>query len=125
MLLGGVGPDFAPHARALAARGVALDGVRLIGGAHTARFTCTTDVDMAQLAGMYPGAMARAAEVSVAEPADRHGPPELVVIDANDPAVSGTPPTAAASVFRSPRTRRSGWLSGVPVVTAENRADMA
>ena len=34
--------------------------------AHTARFVCTTDDDMAQIASFYPGAMGEAREISIA-----------------------------------------------------------
>ena len=51
--------------------------------AHTARFVCTTDEDMRQIASFYPGAMAQAREIS-----SRRSPSaalDLVLIGANDP----------------------------------------
>ncbi len=86
LLIGAVGGDFAEYGRALAATGVDLGGVRTHDDLHTARFVCTTDADMAQLASMYPGAMARAARISVAQLSARYGRPGLVLIGADDPA---------------------------------------
>ncbi|HEY1971213.1 MAG TPA: PfkB family carbohydrate kinase, partial [Pseudonocardia sp.] len=51
---------------------------------HTARFVCTTDTDMRQIASFYVGAMARAADISLA-PVIAAGT-ELVLIAADDPA---------------------------------------
>jgi adenosine kinase len=53
--------------------------------AHTARFVCTTDEDMAQIASFYPGAMSEARNISLADYVTAAGAPELVVIGANDP----------------------------------------
>ncbi|WP_306364968.1 carbohydrate kinase family protein [Nocardia sp. CC227C] len=86
LLIGAVGGDFDEYGRALAAAGVDLGGVHTHADLHTARFVCTTDTDMAQLASMYPGAMARAARISVAQLSARHGRPDLVLIGADDPA---------------------------------------
>jgi adenosine kinase len=49
---------------------------------QTARFMCTTDDDMRQIASFYAGAMARAREIDLAALPR----PELVLIGANDPA---------------------------------------
>jgi adenosine kinase len=54
--------------------------------AHTARFVCTTDTEMAQIASFYPGAMSEAREISLAEVVKNIGTPDLVIIGANDPA---------------------------------------
>ena len=53
--------------------------------AYTARFVCTSDEDMAQIASFYPGAMSQARDISLADMVSRSGTPELVVIGANDP----------------------------------------
>jgi adenosine kinase len=54
--------------------------------AHTARFVCTTDEEMCQIASFYAGAMAEARNIELAPVAGRVGPLELVLIGANDPA---------------------------------------
>ena len=53
--------------------------------AYTARFVCTSDEDMAQIASFYPGAMSQARDISLADVVSRSGTPELVIIGANDP----------------------------------------
>ena len=53
--------------------------------AYTARFVCTTDEDMAQIASFYPGAMSEARDIKLADVVERSGAPELVIIGANDP----------------------------------------
>ncbi len=53
--------------------------------AYTARFVCTTDEDMAQIASFYPGAMSEARNIKLAELVDNTGTPDLVIIGANDP----------------------------------------
>src|SRR5581483_10560620 len=65
---------------------VNCDNVLVSKTAHTARFVCTTDVDMAQIASFYPGAMSEARDISLADVVSSIGKPELVIIGANDPA---------------------------------------
>ncbi|OBJ52095.1 PfkB family carbohydrate kinase, partial [Mycobacterium sp. 1423905.2] len=65
--------------------GVNCDNVLISESAHTARFTCTTDVDMAQIASFYPGAMSEARGIKLADVVSAIGTPELVIIGANDP----------------------------------------
>ncbi|WP_336085688.1 carbohydrate kinase family protein [Nocardia sp. SSK8] len=86
VLAAAVGTDFRDYELWLSGHGVETGGVRVSYQERTARFTCTTDDDMAQLASFYPGAMAEAARISIAELVARFGRPELVVIGANDPA---------------------------------------
>jgi adenosine kinase len=52
---------------------------------HTARFVCTTDDDMAQIATFYAGAMSEARQIELQPVADRVGGLDLVVVGANDP----------------------------------------
>ena len=85
LLVGAVGSDFADYRAALEATGVDCSAVTVSDSAHTARFVCTTDQDMAQIASFYPGAMSEARDISVTELADRTGGLELVLIGANDP----------------------------------------
>ena len=49
-----VGPDFADYRRWLEGSGVDCGSVRVSDTRHTARFTCTTDQAMAQLATFIP-----------------------------------------------------------------------
>lgn len=51
---------------------------------HSARFTCTTDHDQAQIASFYPGAMSAAADQSVLE-VHEAGAVDLVLVSPNDP----------------------------------------
>ncbi|TXG92771.1 carbohydrate kinase family protein [Rhodococcus rhodnii] len=85
VLVGAVGPDFAEYRKWLESNGVDCSGVRVSETAHTARFVCTTDEDMAQIASFYPGAMSEAREISLGEVAERVGPLDLVLVGANDP----------------------------------------
>ncbi|WP_027500066.1 carbohydrate kinase family protein [Rhodococcus sp. UNC363MFTsu5.1] len=83
LLVGAVGADFAEYRAWLESAGVDCDSVHVSETAHTARFVCTTDEDMAQIASFYPGAMSEAREISLDGLAEGI---ELVLIGANDPA---------------------------------------
>jgi adenosine kinase len=52
---------------------------------HTARFVCTTDEDMCQIASFYAGAMSEARNIELAPVAERVGGLDLVMISPNDP----------------------------------------
>jgi adenosine kinase len=52
---------------------------------HTARFVCTTDQEMAQIASFYPGAMSLARNIRLADVVTSVGTPDLVIVGANDP----------------------------------------
>lgn len=84
-LVGAAGEDFADYREFLEKHGVNCDNVRISKTAHTARFVCTTDTEMAQIASFYPGAMSEAREISLANLSSTNGDPELVIIGANDP----------------------------------------
>lgn len=84
-LVGAAGDDFADYRRWLEDHGVNCASVWVSKTSHTARFVCTTDVDMAQIASFYPGAMSEAREISLAKVVDSVGAPELVIVGANDP----------------------------------------
>ncbi|MEY8015799.1 carbohydrate kinase family protein [Mycobacterium servetii] len=84
-LVGAAGDDFADYRKWLLAHNVNCDHVLISDSAHTARFTCTTDVDMAQIASFYPGAMSEARNIKLADVVSGIGKPELVIIGANDP----------------------------------------
>lgn len=85
VLVGAVGADFDDYRRWLESNGVDCGGVRTSTSAHTARFVCTTDDDMAQIASFYPGAMSEARDITVAEVSKNAGDVDLVLIGANDP----------------------------------------
>lgn len=85
-LIGAAGGDFADYRQWLQSHGVNCDHVQISATAHTARFVCTTDLEMAQIASFYPGAMSEARDISLAKVVSAIGTPELVVVGANDPA---------------------------------------
>jgi adenosine kinase len=85
LLVGSVGSDFDDYRKFLQDNGVDTRGVRVSATAHTARFMCTTDDEMAQFASFYAGAMSESREISLAKLADELGRPDLVLIGADDP----------------------------------------
>lgn len=86
LLVGAVGADFAEYEAWLAGHGVDCSGVRTSAERHTARFVCTTDEDMAQIASFYSGAMAEASEIDLAALLADREDVDLVIIGADDPA---------------------------------------
>ena len=84
-LVGAVGDDFDDYRKWLQSHGVNTDHVLISETAHTARFVCTTDLDMAQIASFYPGAMSEARNIKLADVVSSVGKPDLVIIGANDP----------------------------------------
>ena len=86
VLLGAVGADFGDYRSWLERHGVDCDSVHVSEVAHTARFVCTTDVDMCQIASFYAGAMSEARNIEIAPVAARLGGLDLVVIGPDDPA---------------------------------------
>ena len=82
LLVGAVGGDFAEYREWLERHGVDCSGVQVWEDVQTARFMCTTDDDMRQIASFYTGAMAKAREISLAPLRDRT---DLVLIGSNDP----------------------------------------
>src|SRR5271165_7231959 len=83
VLAGTVGADFAEYRRWLDEHGVDTSQVRESTRHHTARFVCTTDADMNQIASFYPGAMSEDASLDLRGLA---GLADLVLIGAGDPA---------------------------------------
>ncbi|NKS32067.1 carbohydrate kinase family protein [Rhodococcus hoagii] len=86
LLVGAAGVDFAEYRTWLESNGVDCSAVRVSDSAYTARFVCTTDEDMAQIASFYPGAMSEAREIEIAAVAKASGDLDLVLVGANDPA---------------------------------------
>lgn len=84
-LVGAVGADFDDYRNWLTSHGVNCDSVLVSETAYTARFVCTTDEDMAQIASFYPGAMSEASSIKLADIVGATGAPDLVIIGANDP----------------------------------------
>ena len=84
-LVGAVGADFDDYRNWLTSHGVNCDSVLVSQNAYTARFVCTTDEDMAQIASFYPGAMSEASSIKLADIVEQTGTPDLVIIGANDP----------------------------------------
>ncbi|GAA0605515.1 carbohydrate kinase family protein [Kribbella sandramycini] len=84
-LVGSVGSDFAEYGAALTAAGVDVSHVRVCENVHTARFTCTTDLDANQIASFYTGAMAEARELDLGAIHAATGGIDLVLIGADDP----------------------------------------
>src|SRR6201986_370955 len=85
-LVGAAGADFSgDYGQWLQSHGVNTDHVLISQTAHPARFVCTTDQDMAQIASFYPGAMSEAGNIKLADLVSAIGKPDLVIIGANDP----------------------------------------
>lgn len=77
-----VGEDFAEYRAFLEQVGVDTRYIKVIPGEATASFFANTDLAQAQIASFYPGAMAHAATLSLADLEER---PDLVVISPDDP----------------------------------------
>jgi adenosine kinase len=86
VLVDAVGADFEDYRGWLERHGVDCGSVHVSEIAHTARFVCTTDDDMNQIASFYAGAMAEAGNIELSPVAARVGIPELVLIGASYPA---------------------------------------
>jgi adenosine kinase len=85
VLVGAVGADFADHRSWLERHGVDCESVHVSEVAHTARFVCTTDDDLNQIASFYTGAMSEARNIELGPVNARAGGLDLVLIGANDP----------------------------------------
>lgn len=85
VLVGAVGADFDDQRAWLQRHGVDCESLHVAELLHTARFVCTTDEDLCQIASFYTGAMAEARNIELAPVADRVGGLDLVLISPNDP----------------------------------------
>ncbi|WP_395694834.1 carbohydrate kinase family protein [Nocardioides sp.] len=85
VLVGAAGEDFAEYRSWLERHGVDCSHVRISDTRHTARFVCTTDPTGAQIASFYPGAMSEARLIELGPIVTQAGPPEYVLIGADDP----------------------------------------
>ncbi|MDT5107738.1 MAG: adenosine kinase, partial [Mycobacterium sp.] len=79
------GKDFDEYRGWLSEHGVDCDNVLISDSAYTARFVCTTDEDMAQIASFYPGAMSESRNIKLADVVSRTKTIELVIVGADDP----------------------------------------
>ncbi|WP_035719493.1 carbohydrate kinase family protein [Gordonia shandongensis] len=85
LLVAAAGEDFDEYERWLTEHGVDCRGVARSATRHTARFMCTTDETLAQLASFYAGAMSEARDIDIVEVFATTGRPDLVLIGADDP----------------------------------------
>lgn len=85
VLVGAAGADFVDYRAWLERHGVDTVAVHLSETKHTARFVCTTDTDLAQIATFYAGAMAEARTIELEPIARRVGGIDLVLVGPNDP----------------------------------------
>jgi adenosine kinase len=85
VLVGAVGEDFVEYRSWLERHHVDCSGVRVSETRHTARFVCTNDSTMAQIASFYAGAMTEAREIELAPIVARVGGPRFVHVGPNDP----------------------------------------
>jgi adenosine kinase len=85
VLVGAVGEDFVDYRAWLERHRVDCESVHVSETRHTARFVCTNDSAMAQIASFYAGAMSEAREIELKPIADRVGAPDYVLIGPNDP----------------------------------------
>ena len=84
--------------------------MHLCADVQTARFVCTTDDEMNQIASFYAGAMARSREIDLEPIAGAYGGLDLVVIAADDPeGMVKHSAHAATWATGSPPTRPSSW----------------
>jgi adenosine kinase len=83
LLVGAVGHDFDVEYRGwLEDAGVDTSGVRVSDTRHTARFVCTTDSSLAQIATFYAGAMSEARDIDLTTLGDDF---DLVLVGPDDP----------------------------------------
>jgi adenosine kinase len=85
VLVGAVGEDFAEYQSWLERHGVDCGHLHVSATRHTARFVCTNDSTMAQIASFYPGAMSEAREIELKPIVDAVGEPAYVLVGPDDP----------------------------------------
>lgn len=114
LLVGAVGSDAGDYLDALQQAGVDTGAVRVSADKATARFTCTTDDDHAQLATFYPGAMADAAQIDVLA----LGPLDLVLVAPDDPGAMLRHSAAcrdAGVPFAADPSQQLAFMDGEPI----------
>src|SRR5919112_6517103 len=85
VLVGAVGADFVDYRGWLERHNVDCGGIHTSQTRHTARFVCTNDATMAQIASFYAGAMSEAREIELKPIVDRVGGVDFVLVGPNDP----------------------------------------
>src|SRR3954463_5888006 len=85
VLVGAVGEDFVDYRSWLERHNVDCESVHVSQTRHTARFVCTNDSTMAQIASFYAGAMSEAREIELLPTVSRLGGVTYVLIGPNDP----------------------------------------
>ena len=85
VLVGAVGEDFGEYRSWLERHNVDCDHVHVSETRHTARFVCTNDSSMAQIASFYAGAMSEAREIELKPIVQSVGEPTYVLIGPDDP----------------------------------------
>jgi adenosine kinase len=85
VLVGAVGEDFVDYRSWLERHNVDCGSVHVSDSRHTARFVCTNDSSMAQIASFYAGAMSEAREIELEPVARRVGDVDYVLVGPNDP----------------------------------------
>ena len=85
VLVGAVGEDFVDYRSWLERHNVDCESVHVSETRHTARFVCTNDSTMAQIASFYAGAMSEARDIELAPIVARVGRADFVLVGPNDP----------------------------------------
>lgn len=85
VLVAAVGSDWHDYEGWLRRHGVETDHVLVSATQHTARFVCTTDQVLNQIASFYPGAMSESRDIKIEEIHDRVGGFDLVLVGPDDP----------------------------------------
>lgn len=85
VLVGSVGEDFASYRSWLERHGVNCEHIHVSEVRHTARFVCTTDEDMAQIASFYAGAMSEARTIELGPIVTAEGGLDLIMVSPDDP----------------------------------------
>ena len=113
VLVGAVGEDFGEYRSWLERHNVDCDHVHVSETRHTARFVCTNDSSMAQIASFYAGAMSEAREIELKPIVDtRRGARRTSwSVRTTRRACSGTPTSAASAATGSSPTPPSSSRS--------------
>ncbi len=126
ILVGAVGDDFADYRSWLERHGVDCSGVRVSEVAHTARFVCTTDDDMCQIASFYAGAMSESRLIELLPVAERAGGLDLVLISPDDPEGMQRHAEECRTrgyTFGVDPSQQTAWMNGEQLKTFIDGAD--
>ncbi len=127
VLVGAVGSDFEDYESWLNRHGVDTESVHWSTEKHTARFTCTTDAAMNQIASFYSGAMAEASLIELAPVEKRVGSLELVIVGPNDPTamVQHTQECRERGyAFMADPSQQLAWADGAMIRTLVDGAEL-